>query len=130
MNILKKGENTMSKKIYVKPSKSQSKIGFVAGLIFCLLGIVLVIPTFGLFGICWTLIAVLITYNAWRSGFSEKGVPHSVIEIEDTDDTIKNHSNTKETVEERLKSLQSLYDQRFITKEEYEQKKQEILKDL
>ena len=68
MNISKKEENTMSKKIYVKPSKSQSKIGFVAGIIFCLLGIFLVIPTFGPFGICWTLIAVLITYDAWRGG--------------------------------------------------------------
>ena len=120
----------MSKKIYVKPSKSQSKIGFFAGLIFCLIGVFLVIPTFGIFGIFWTLIAVLITYSAWRGGFSEKGVAHSVIEIEDTDDTAQNRSNTKETVEERLKSLRSLYDQQFVTKEEYEQKKKEILKDL
>ncbi len=120
----------MSKKIYVKPSKSQSKIGFVAGLIFCLLGIFFVIPTFGPFGIVWTLIAVLITYNAWRGGFTEKGMASRVIEIEDTDDIVQNHSNTKQTVEERLKSLQSLYEQRFITREEYEQKKKEILKDL
>ena len=120
----------MSKKIYVKPSKSQSKIGFFAGIIFCLLGIFLVIPTFGVFGIAWTLIAVLITYSAWRGGFSEQGVAHRVIEIEDTDDTSKSCSNTKKTVEERLKSLQNLYEQRFITKEEYEQKKKEILKDL
>jgi len=33
-------------------------------------------------------------------------------------------------VEERMKQLRSLYDQRLITQEEYEQKRQEILKEL
>ena len=32
--------------------------------------------------------------------------------------------------EERLQKLRSLYEQRLITKEEYEQKRAEILKDL
>ena len=34
------------------------------------------------------------------------------------------------TPEQRLEQLQSLYDRRLITKEEYEQKRQEILKEL
>ena len=33
-------------------------------------------------------------------------------------------------IEERLRALQNLYDQRLITKEEYDEKKQEILKEL
>ena len=36
----------------------------------------------------------------------------------------------KGTPEQRLEQLQSLYDRRLITKEEYEQKRQEILKEL
>ena len=32
--------------------------------------------------------------------------------------------------QQRLEQLQSLYDRRLITKEEYEQKRQEILRDL
>lgn len=35
-----------------------------------------------------------------------------------------------ETAEERLKKLQTLYDQRLITPEEYEEKRKEILKEL
>ena len=35
-----------------------------------------------------------------------------------------------ESAEERLKKLQSLYDQRLITPEEYEQKRKEILEEL
>ena len=35
-----------------------------------------------------------------------------------------------ETVEDRLKKLQGLYQQELITKEEYENKKQEILDEI
>ena len=52
-----------------------------------------------------------------------------MIEIEDKEDMMKNE-RTYCNVEERLKSLQNLYEQRLITKEEYDQKKQGILKDL
>lgn len=127
----KKGENTMSKKIYVKPSKSQSKFAFFVGIGFCLIGLFLVIPTFGLFGVVWTMIAGWITYSAWKGGFTKDSMPTRVIEIEDTDDTIqRKQAYSSNSVEERLKSLQNLYEQRLITKEEYDQKKQEILKDL
>lgn len=44
----------MSKKIYVRPGKGQSKIGFAVGIVFCLIGVFVVIPTFGLFDIIWT----------------------------------------------------------------------------
>ena len=46
------------------------------------------------------------------------------------DHTVENDENIGNLVESRLKSLQSLYEQGLITKEEYEDKKQEILKDL
>ena len=36
----------------------------------------------------------------------------------------------EESEQERLKKLQSLYDQRLITAEEYEEKRKEILKEL
>ncbi len=120
----------MSKKIYVKPSKSQSKFAFFVGIGFCLIGLFVVIPMFKLFGVVWTLIAGWITYTAWQGGFTDNDVPTRVIEIEDTNDTIQNYKNSSFNVEERLKSVQNLYEQRLITKEEYDQKKQEILKDL
>ena len=48
--------NIMSKKIHIRPGKSQSKAGFVVGIIFCLIGLFVVIPTFGIFGIFWTFV--------------------------------------------------------------------------
>ena len=137
----------MSKKIHVRPSDSQSKIGFGVGIVFCLIGVFLVIPLAGPFGIFWTAIAGWITYSHWRNGYSDKKIDSHVIEIEDTDSeniTVTSHrgfgtsytvsdsgeSGRNTTLENRLKSLQSLYEQRLITKEEYEEKKQEILKEL
>ena len=136
----------MSKKIHVRPSGEQSKVGFAVGIIFCLLGVFIAIPIFGPFGILWTVIAGIITYTHWRNGFTDKKIASRVIEIEDTGDgdvTVTSHQGFGTTytvhetedhrgnsVESRLKSLQSLYDQRLITREEYEEKKQEILKEL
>ena len=44
----------MAKKIHVRPSGTQSKAGFVVGIVFCLIGLVVVIPIFGPFGLLWT----------------------------------------------------------------------------
>ena len=41
----------MSKRIRVKPGKTQSMAGFAAGIVFCLLGVLVVIPMAGLFGV-------------------------------------------------------------------------------
>ena len=46
------------KRIRVKPGRAQSRMGFFAGLLFCLIGVFMVIPIFGVFGIFWTLMAV------------------------------------------------------------------------
>ncbi|MBR6642437.1 MAG: SHOCT domain-containing protein [Lachnospiraceae bacterium] len=141
----------MSKKIHVRPSGTQSKLGFVVGIAFCLIGLFVAIPMFGPFGIVWTAIAGFITYSNWRNGYTDRKIDTHVIEIEDTDPenvTVTSHrgfgtsysvSGTERNsagygsgsdIENRLKSLQSLYDQRLITREEYEEKKQEILKEL
>lgn len=135
----------MSKKIHVRPGKSQSKIGFAVGIIFCLLGVFIAIPTFGLFGVFWTAIAGWITYANYRNGFTDKAIDSRVIEIEEDgrDVTITSHTGfgsysygvensapEKDDVTERLRKLQSLYDQALITREEYEQKRREILDEL
>ena len=128
----------MSKKIHVRPSGAQSKAGFVVGVIFCLIGLFFAIPTFGLFGVFWTAVAGWITYVNWRNGFSNEKIDSHVIEIEDTDPdniTVTSHRgfgtsytvsesgydeavrSSGSDVEKRLKSLQSLYEQRLTTKE-------------
>ena len=140
----------MAKKIHVRPSGTQSKAGFVVGIVFCLIGLVVVIPIFGPFGLLWTAAAGWITYTHWRNGFSDKKIDSHVIEIDDADaenititthrgfgaysasEEIKNHDEAAESedIESRLKTLQNLYNQKLISYEEYEEKKQEILKEL
>ena len=122
----------MSKRIYVRPGKTQSKFGVVAGLIFCLIGVFIVIPTFGLFGVFWTAIAGWITYTNYRNGFTDEQIDSHVIEIEDDGQGYSYGAEdaSVEDAEERLKKLQSLYNQSLITYEEYEQKKKEILDEL
>lgn len=111
----------MSKKrVKVKPGKTQSKLGFVVGLIFVLIGFVVVIPTFGVFGIFWTAVAGFIAYSHYKNGFTEEGMAtHEIIIDESKDES--------EDIEAKLKKLDSLYQQGLITREEYDEKRKEFL---
>ncbi|MBP3544371.1 MAG: SHOCT domain-containing protein [Lachnospiraceae bacterium] len=132
----------MSKNIKVKPGKGQSMTGFVGGLIFCAIGLFIAIPTFGLFGILWTLFAVVITVMNGMNAFTDKGVPTHEITIEDE----RGHSASsaesssgisrsagrqeKGAVEERLQKVEDLYQRGLISSEEREQKRREILEEI
>jgi hypothetical protein len=137
----------MSRRIRVKPSKSQSMLGFFVGIIFCFIGIFAVIPSFGPFGLFWTLIAIGITITNGYNAFSDKGIASSEIMIDDDNDynnsfnniNTSSHYNTNEqhsnrsnnkTVEERLSDAQDLFDKGLITAEEYQNKREQILEDL
>lgn len=133
----------MSKRIHVRPGRGQSKVGFGVGIIFCLIGIFIAIPIFGPFGIFWTAIAGWITYSHYKNGFTDDPIDSHVIEVDEDgqDVTVTRHGGyhtysydekgtSAEDAEERLKKLQSLYNQSLITYEEYEQKKKEILDEL
>ena len=106
------------KRVKVKPSKFESMIGFVVGCAFVLIGLFIAIPTSGLFGLLWTFVAVCITVFNYKNAFSEKGIAtHEIVFEEDEE----------ESTEAKLKKLQSLYEQKLITQEEYEKKRQQIL---
>ena len=135
----------MAKKIHVRPGKSQSKASFIVGIVFCLIGVFVVIPTFGVFGILWTAAAGWIAYSHYRNGFTDKPIDTRVIEIDDNgeDLTVTTHpgyqsysyeveesKSGQEDVEDRLRKLMNLYEQALITREEYEQKKKAILDEL
>ena len=133
----------MAKKNKVKPGKTQSKAGFFVGLVFCLIGLVVVIPTFGPFGIFWTLVAVIITVTHGKNAFTEEGVSTHEIIIEDND-LMKNPDIVKSTSEEtkdeeyvyisdakkRLEEIKILYENGLMTKEEYEDKRRSIIADI
>lgn len=113
----------MRRKVTYRPSKAQSVLGGVVGVIFVLMGLFVVIPQGGLFGLFWTGGAAAITVINLYQAFGE-GYIGPDIEIED------DGTEMAESAEERLKKLQALYDQRLITTEEYEEKRKEILREL
>ncbi|MBR2409728.1 MAG: SHOCT domain-containing protein [Lachnospiraceae bacterium] len=125
------------KKIKVRPGKTQSKFGFIVGIVFCIIGCVVVIPIFGPFGILWTGVAVVITVMNFKNGFSDEGVATHEIIIDESEDATEqdwnavggNRSvqNEDGDIEAKLKKLNSLYEQRLITSSEYEEKRKELL---
>ena len=113
------------KKIKVKPGKTQSKAGFFVGIAFILIGCIVVIPTFGPFGILWTAVAGFSTYSHYKNAYTEEGMTTREMVIED--DKV---SNVGEDIEAKLKKLESLYKQGLITQEEYQEKRKEFLQEF
>lgn len=116
------------KRVRVKPSKGQATVGFIAGLIFCGIGLFIVTPTFGAFGLLWTLFAIIITVIQGVNAFSDKGIATHEISIED-DNPYESTSKSK-TAEERLNELQALYEKGMISSSEFNEKRKQILDDL
>lgn len=133
------------KRVKVKPGKAQSAMGFVVGIIFCCIGLFVVIPTFGPFGIVWTLVAVAITVINGVNAFGKKGVATHEIEIDEENKTasVYNHGmrsyeiEVEDTdrekavadVQKRIDNLKNLYDAGVITKEEFNERRNKILDD-
>ena len=120
----------MRRNIRVKPGKAQSTMGFAVGLVFVGIGLFVVIPTFGPFGIFWTLIAVAITVTNGVNAFGKKGVASHEIIIEESGGGQEDGGSGGSDVERRLEEARGLYERGLITREEYEAKRAEILKDL
>ena len=113
------------KRIRVKPGRAQSKIGFFAGLLFCLIGVFMVIP------ICWTLMAVIITALSGINASSDKGMAsHEIIIDEESGASESGDKGRKEGIESRLRIAEELYREGTITKDELDEKRREILKEI
>ena len=117
----------MAKNIRVKPGKTDSALGLVVGCIFVGIGLFVVIPVFGPFGILWTLIAAAIAVAHGVNVFSEKGITTHTIVVEDDfpQGDVSAHSP-----EERLRQLEDLYQKGLVTREEYDQSRRRILEEL
>lgn len=120
--------------IRIKPSRSQSTMGFAVGVIFVCIGLFVVIPAFGLFGLLWTGIAVAITVVNGMNAFGKKGVPTMEIytEEEESEPAGQDHPTPTNTLDAkgRLEQLKSLKEAGLLTREEYDRKRQEILREL
>lgn len=115
----------MKKHVRYKPSKVSAGMSFGVGIFFVMIGLTVAIPQAGLFGLVWTGIAVTITVVNGLYLFGKRDNTSLFGGYVITDEEPEEESS-----EERLKKLQSLYDQRLITTEEYEEKRKEILKEL
>ena len=62
------------KKIKVKPSEGQSTTGFFVGLLICLIGLFVVIPSAGVFWVFLTIIAIVITVMHGKNAFTVEGI--------------------------------------------------------
>jgi hypothetical protein len=114
------------RRVRVKPSKEVSLVSVVGGMVMVVIGVIWAIPTFGAFGVAWTIFALAITgYHAFNA-FSSRGVATQEIDVEGFDST----PVTEGDESERLQRLESLRARNLITEEEYERKRAEIIERL
>lgn len=114
----------------MKPSRSQSMVGMVVGIIFCFIGLFMAIPNLGFFGVIWTGVAVIITIMHAINFFSDEGIATHEIIVEEIEKEKIVSQPKKESVEGRLSMVDQLYEQGTITKEEREEKRKKILDEI
>lgn len=111
----------------------------IFGFVFAAVALTQIIPTAGLIGLPFLAAGAFFLINGIRLAVSKNGLAHRVgydVETDIQRETIVGimdevvEAPSVGDVEDRMKQLRSLYDQRLITPEEYEQKRQEILKEL
>ncbi len=118
----------MKRRVTYRPSKANGAFGMVVGIIFVLIGLVVVIPTFGPFGILWTLMALGITVANGYHAFGSKYVGPE-IRIEDEEPAAPAQPVSTDA-KARLEQLEELKHSGLITQAEYEEKRNHILNSL
>ena len=122
----------------------QRMIGIIhalVGSIFVILSITTIIPNAGLIGLIFLVVGGFFAVNGIRIAVSKNGMAQRVAyDVEqDLEESIVGMMEEpsaakeipeKESAESRLLELRSLYEKHLITTEEYELKRQEILRDL
>ena len=126
-------KNNRRKRVTYRPGKANGVFGIVCGGIFVLIGLFIAIPAFGAFGVLWTLFALGTTgYCAYAAFGKQYSGPEISIEEEGDDGFLDPTAGESRgtSAKDRLTELRTLYEQRLITQEEYEEKRKEILKEL
>lgn len=116
----------MRRNIHYKPSKSAS---ILSGVIACAMGVfgLFTIPSIGAM-IGFKVIWCLMTFGMGIYNFLlAAGVVKYNGGYEITDETDDGAKERKSDAEARLEELQTLYDRRLITEEEYQEKRKDIL---
>lgn len=130
------------RRVTYRPNEAQGALGVVFGVIFIAIGLFVVTPVFGPFGLLWTLMAVGITAANGYQAFGKKYIgPEIQIEEEDTQEERgeaspapgQGHDHIPTVAldaRERLEQLENLKDAGLITQEEYQKKREEIVSRL
>jgi hypothetical protein len=107
----------------VMPSKPLSAISMVVGIVFVGIGLFVVIPSAGAFGIFWTLLAGAIAVYHAINLFSDDGFASSKI--------IEEGGSRPETeslpFDERIRRLDQLRKDGLVTDDEYQRKRTELM---
>lgn len=114
----------MKRRVRVKPSKASSLMGMIVGSIFVLIGLTVVIPNVGMFGVFWTLIAVTIAGTNAYNFFSAEGVASMEMDIDSSEVSI-----SPDDFSVRLRKLNQLRDDGLISEDEFYEKRREILEE-
>ena len=144
MSRRKRGRITMQYQPTGAARGMQRMIGVIhalVGSVFVIISITTIIPNAGLFGLIFLVVGGLFAINGILMAVSKNGMAQRVAydveqDLEESivgmmeEPPLVGESPEKGSVESRLLELRSLYDQRLITDEEYELKRQEILRDL
>ena len=83
-------------------SRYGTAVGMVAGSLFVLLGIAVIVPTFGVFGLVWTALAGVIAVFYAYNFFSSRGVSayevnvESPESVEDLDASLREHGRIEQ----------------------------------
>lgn len=104
-------------------------MGFVVGIVFVGIGLFVVVPAAGAFGVVWTLMAVAITGYHAVNLFSERGVAHEVVEF-DIPSGPAGEPPQNMSPQQRLGRLEDLLRQGLVTDQEYHEQRQRILDEL
>lgn len=82
------------RRVTYRPSKAQGAFGMVWGGVFILIGLFVVIPTFGPFGILWTLAAIGITAMNGYQAFGTKYTGPEITIEEDNAQMTQEHPSS------------------------------------
>jgi hypothetical protein len=111
----------------VKPSKGASLFGMIIGILFVVLGVTMVLPSFGIFGIIWTLIAVGMTIMHGYNFFTHQGFSEWEVDVEPRSSGLS--MQIQNDFEAKLRKIERLKAEGILSEEEYQLKRSEILKE-
>ena len=113
----------------VRPSKPASAFALIFGIVFVVFGVSAAIPSFGMFGVVWTLGALAICVYFAINLFSGHGLAEKVVEF-DTSTPSRPDAPAAVSAEERLSRLEELKGKGFLSEDEYQQQRKKIIGDL